>query len=230
MARPRREIRPAKRIKVEVPENFNHWLQIKHSLLKSLKDKKGVFMLSKKFYLTLTAHENSGDFEEERRAYGLAPPLVLKPLDTDSEESVKIKKDLYTCLMGGCCSTLTNREKVTSYVPPVMVALGPEDDWKALNKLGIHRHEVGYQFLCLSHLRTPDQVNNPKAKSAPILRHWLTRREIWPGALIYIPAQSTRLDIVKTHIREQERSWFNLLGHSQGQSTLPLDEDLERLP
>ena len=117
MARPRKEKRPAKEIKVVVPDNFSHWLQIKDSLLKSLQDRKGVFLLSKKFYLTLTACGNSEDFEEERRAYGLAPPLVLKPLNTDSEESVKIKKDLYTCLMGGCCSTLNNREKVTSYIP-----------------------------------------------------------------------------------------------------------------
>ena len=221
--------RSAKEAEIDSPTSYNHWLQLKETLIQTLLIKKGVYNVSKKFNMTLMAAGESEEFEEERRAYGLAPPLALKVLKTDSEEIRTAKNNLYTCVMGIYCCTPTNRDRNPSFVPPVLVALGPEDDWKTLNKVGIYRHEIGSQFLCVSHLRTPDKIDNPKAKSAIILKHWLLHKTIWPGALIFLNSNHPYSNMVWDHVRAMERTWFKILGHP-GPSTLPLDEDLEMLP
>jgi len=225
MAQPQKEQKPAKEVQFDTPTDFNHWLKIKAGILAGLrKPSCAVYPLSKKFHLSLKAGGDSEEFEEERRAYGLAAPLHLKALASDSEEARLVKENLHKCVLEPYCSSKSNRDLLMSDIPPVIVRLRPEDDWRALNRVGIYPFEAGEQYIHLSHIRTPDKTL-PQARSPDVLQHWLLFKEIKPNTVIFTSSSSPILSIVKPQIRAREKDWFRLKG-IQGPSTLPTNESI----
>ena len=140
---------------IEIPRqplNYQSWKEWKSRFMSSVKSRgeEGIFPLAKVFNEVLSNCEPGQRMEIEKRAYGLAPPEILRPLQSDQEGKLELKKKLYRCCLVGICSWRRGKD---SRVPMILVPIRREEHWDLLTTAGFLRHQAGDQFVCLNHFR-----------------------------------------------------------------------------
>ena len=202
----------------ELPKTITYkkWLVIKKRILWQLqKEKSRIYVLAKQFSSTLKQCIDCDEIEAERRAYGLAPPLILKEQPNDQDKVKDLKKRLFKCIRKSECP---QRDLKNKGMPVVRLPIKKEEHWNVILQAGFVRHNAGVQFVCLSHFRDPSQGAGAK-NSALVLKHWLLYQDIPPGAILEIKHETTHNS---EGLTSNESDWLNLKALLSEQSTQPV--------